>query len=518
MAAEPILIVDDNLMNLKLARVLLEGEGHEVRTAVDSEQAWAVLKDFHPRLILMDIQLPGMDGLELTRLLKADPATRDTVVVALTAYAMKGDEEIARSAGCDGYITKPIDTRTFPGQVQQYLAPQAAPKPVVDSGDYQDLLTELRNNFLAEGQEESRRLIDSLDSHFDVSSARRISHRWAGIAGTLGFPQISHTALDTETLLEKSMVEIAGELRTKLEELAQLFADGVRGKLELPVFSAEKDLSGKRFALIGFEQAEASRIARALEASQAFTRAMPAAEAAPGSQVLLPFDLVIVSVSAQNVRSAWTQLDALASNTKPLLFVGSREMLLELTTAVQERAQDFLIAPWDPEEVVLRTCRILAKNAKQAETRPQLDARPAAANRPQLGPGEKPRVVIADDDPTITALVSASLQKFGVDSYVAREGAEALELTKKLLPNALILDVLMPQYDGFEVLSRLKRDPQTSGVPVIMLTVRQQASDVMRGFGFGAEDYVVKPFNPMELAARVMRLLPGNRESRSMVA
>jgi len=122
MPGEPILIVDDNPQNLKLARVLLTVEGFTVQTAVDAEDALKVLESFAPRLILMDIQLPGMDGLELTRRLKADPAHRHIVIVALTAYAMKGDEEKAYEAGCDGYITKPIDTNALGGQIVEYLA------------------------------------------------------------------------------------------------------------------------------------------------------------------------------------------------------------------------------------------------------------------------------------------------------------------------------------------------------------------------------------------------------------
>ena len=122
MAGERILIVDDNPVNLKLMRVLLAGEGYTVRTAADAEEALAVLREFVPRLILMDIQLPGMDGLALTRKLKADSATSDTLILGLTAYAMKGDEERVLAAGCDGYVAKPIDTRTFPALVARYLA------------------------------------------------------------------------------------------------------------------------------------------------------------------------------------------------------------------------------------------------------------------------------------------------------------------------------------------------------------------------------------------------------------
>lgn len=122
MAGEPILVVDDNPTNLKLATFVLRARGYDVRTANSAEHALAVLDGFAPRLILMDIQLPGMSGLELTRALRAAPATRDIAIVAVTAYAMKGDEQRALDAGCDGYIAKPIDTRTLPDTVARYLA------------------------------------------------------------------------------------------------------------------------------------------------------------------------------------------------------------------------------------------------------------------------------------------------------------------------------------------------------------------------------------------------------------
>jgi len=121
MAGEAILIVDDNPTNLKLVRILLQGEGYDARTATDAEEALELLKSFHPCLILMDVQLPGMDGLELTRRLKANADTREIIIVALTAYAMKGDEQKVLAAGCDGYVSKPIDTRSLPRLVAEYL-------------------------------------------------------------------------------------------------------------------------------------------------------------------------------------------------------------------------------------------------------------------------------------------------------------------------------------------------------------------------------------------------------------
>lgn len=116
-----ILVVDDHLANLKLTRVVLEAEGYCVETAQSAEAVLQLLVNSRPKLILMDLQLPGMDGLALTRRLKADPDTRSIPVVALTAYAMIGDEETARAAGCDEYITKPVDTRRLARVVRSLL-------------------------------------------------------------------------------------------------------------------------------------------------------------------------------------------------------------------------------------------------------------------------------------------------------------------------------------------------------------------------------------------------------------
>jgi CheY-like chemotaxis protein len=117
-----ILVVDDNPTNLKLVSNVLEFEGYEIIEASDAEAAQQLIKTTPLDLILMDIALPGMDGLTLTRLLKDDGATHHLTIVALTAFAMKGDEARAKEAGCDGYITKPIDTRRLPSMIAGFLA------------------------------------------------------------------------------------------------------------------------------------------------------------------------------------------------------------------------------------------------------------------------------------------------------------------------------------------------------------------------------------------------------------
>ena len=121
-----VLIVEDNAANMKLAKFLLQSAGHTVLTATDAEAGLTLARDEHPDLILMDIQLPGMDGLEATALLKRDEATRAIPVIALTALAMKGDEDRIRAAGCDGYIAKPLAYREFLATVSAQLREGAA--------------------------------------------------------------------------------------------------------------------------------------------------------------------------------------------------------------------------------------------------------------------------------------------------------------------------------------------------------------------------------------------------------
>jgi two-component system cell cycle response regulator DivK len=117
-----VLIVEDNPDNMLLTILLLESAGHNVLSAIDAEAGLTLAREKRPDLILMDVQLPGMDGLEATVLLKADAATRAIPVIALTALAMKGDEERIRAAGCNGYISKPMRIQEFLTSVASHLA------------------------------------------------------------------------------------------------------------------------------------------------------------------------------------------------------------------------------------------------------------------------------------------------------------------------------------------------------------------------------------------------------------
>lgn len=121
---ESILVIDDNYMNRKLLKIVLEKEGYLVTLAEDANEAMGSIGKYRPRLILMDIQLPEVDGFELTHRLKSDPKTKDIKILMVTSYDQVGDQEKAKAVGCDGYIHKPIDTQALPAVVERLVRGQ----------------------------------------------------------------------------------------------------------------------------------------------------------------------------------------------------------------------------------------------------------------------------------------------------------------------------------------------------------------------------------------------------------
>jgi len=493
MAQEPILIIDDNPSNVKLARLLLANAGYEVRTAGDSEEALEVLKSFTPRLILMDIQLPGMDGLQLTRLLKQDPQTRAAIIVAVTAYAMRGDEERTKAAGCDGYLSKPIDTRLFVGQVRQYLekspAPPSAPKQ--ERADPNDLLRELRQGFIAEGLESSQRYAGS-ESADDLEGMRRVVHRWAGMGGTLGFPEITRRAREIEATLENAP---AGTRPSQeFTQMHDLFALAM-GASEAHAVSPDliENLAAKQVGLIGFDEAEAKRARDAFEQVHATARDLGAVSKGLSTVALRAYDLIVLNTCSEEGIRTWESVLAQPILEKPVLLVSSRTALMDPRLALLDRAVDFVLAPWDSEELLCRARRMIGQKPKPV---PRQEERSVMA-----------KVLIADDDQIIHTLLSPMLAKMGVEVHSARDGQETLDSVRVLSPDLLVLDIGMPKMSGMAVLREIRRAQNNHKLQILMLSARQHQNDIGMAFAYGANDYAVKPFDPEDVVLRIMRLL-----------
>ncbi|MBI4641938.1 MAG: response regulator [Candidatus Tectomicrobia bacterium] len=249
MPYEKILIVEDNPVNMELAVDILEVAGYLVFKAEDAEKGIALARVVRPALILMDVSLPGMDGLVATGLLKRDPITKNIPVVALTAHAMKGDEEKAMAAGCAGYITKPIDTRAFSQTVANFVASLPAMTEtkttegqggdavfdrttllnrVSDSGT---LLKKIVSLFLADCPKYLTSIREAITRH-DNEALRRSAHAFKGSVGNMAAKAAFEAALQLETMgyegdltraeeVYKALEAEIGRLKPALEALAE---------------------------------------------------------------------------------------------------------------------------------------------------------------------------------------------------------------------------------------------------------------------------------------------------------
>ena len=509
MAGEPILIVDDTPINLKLTRILLANEGYKVQTAASAEEALEMLRGYHPRLILADIQLPGIDGLEMTRRLKRDENTKDITVVALTAFAMKGDEQKAREAGCDGYITKPIDTRTLGARIREYLDRRKGPRSLpieppevstdsaladaagelIASGD----IIALRRRFLSEGEQGVSSMLKDLDGSFNAVEAGKMVHQWVGTGGLLGYPAIGRISREVEGLVAERPIDTA-EVRQALANLAFAFFCQ-KDALDLPVPQPLIDiLSGKRIAIVGMPVSDAQRLAATLERASA-QPFLHKATSQPAGTGLDPCDLAVIYVQPGTIPWERRNRTADAANQPALVFVGRREDLFGLDRTFQSMASALLMDSWQPEEALVR----ISVAISQPRTPGMAPVNRVAA------PGTPLHVLLTSADASLLALVRTTFENFEMKYETIPDGTLAVDAVRRLEPDAMVLDTGIPGMDGYQVLSAIRAEGLE--VPVLLLAARHQDGEIVSGMALGAADFLFKPFSPLELVARLKRLI-----------
>jgi CheY-like chemotaxis protein len=191
----------------------------------------------------------------------------------------------------------------------------------------------------------------------------------------------------------------------------------------------------------------------------------------------------------------------LSISRKPSVIIGERDEVLGHAYSLASVAHEFIIRPWTREDFFLRAFMVLRNAPSNVADQPG-----RAATRIE------PTIIVADDDRTTIMMVQSILRTWKINCVVAHNGKDAIEQTKRIRPDALLLDVSMPDMDGFQVLAALRSDPTTRSTPVVMLTAAQSETEIVRGFELGADDYITKPFRAHEMLARLKRLVR-NREA-----
>lgn len=417
-----ILVVEDNALNMKLVRGLLGLGTYRMLEAKDAESGLVLAAREMPDLVLMDIQLPGMDGLTATRELKANDRLRHIPVVALTSYAMAGDDHKAAQAGCDGYITKPIDTRHFLSKIEALLptstenAGVTAPAPPPPSTSIR-----VRNQPLV-------LVVDD-----EPKNVKLLRAKLAGQPYTI---KAAYNGVDA------------------LKMVAQHAPDLILLDVMMP-------------GLDGYE------VTRRLKADEQ-TRTIPI--------------IMITALNGHEDKEKGMALGAQEFLTKPVNTAELRARIGSMLRLKQFKEQ------------------LESRNASKARFgRPETACE--ARDREQ-GAAPVSHILLVDDDERDVKLLEPTLLNTPCNLTVAKSAEEALEVVSSgRRVDLILLDVLLPGMSGFDLCRRLKENPDHHDIQVVLITCLDDLDSRIKGVELGADDFLVKPVDFRELAARVKVLL-----------
>jgi len=410
MDKQKVLVVEDNPLNMKLVRTLLNLGKFKSIEAETAQRGIELAKDAKPDLILMDIQLPDMDGLTATRIIKQDPATRDIPVVAITAYAMQGDEKKALDAGCAGHITKPIETKSFLKKLSTYIDQ--------DDTEYSENKLHIRDQrhkiLIADDEPLNVKLLEANLSREDYS----VIHAYGG-----------------QEALEK--------VETELPDIILL-------DIMMP-------------GIDGYE------VTRRLKSSTK-TRDIPI--------------ILITSLTGSDDKAK----------------------------GMEAGADEFLNKPVNTTELPVRIKSLirLKEYQEQLKSRNKSEASLVATSQsitPVKSRKDIPVILLVEDNETDCRLFRAHLNGQPYHMKNVQTGEEALSVCAKEKVDLLILDVVLPGIDGFDVCRHLKDNDATRKIQILMATSLNDLESQIKGIELGADDFLIKPIHKDELTVRVRALL-----------
>lgn len=411
MVQKTILVIEDNIKNLKLVRALLTMGNHTVLEAESAETGLDIARTNLPNLILMDIQLPGMNGLEATRIAKQDNKLKNIPIVAITSYAMEGDEQNAIEAGCDGYITKPIDTRSFLNQIAHYCHPTSdmseQSEPEVQTYKGAKIL-----------------IVDDDSKNLKLMQ---------GILASKGYE-----------------IFIANNGTEALDRLKRQNIDVILLDILMP-------------GIDGYE------VTRRIKSH-------------PDTQ-----DIPIILVTA---------LDS--QNDK--------------IRGMDSGAEEFLTKPVKPVEVETRVESML----RLKRYRDQLDIRERSREQPDksiipvkqfnLKAGSTRMLVVEDDEKDLKLLLHYFDQSESVID-IAVFGKDAVTLLERHSYDIVLMDIALPDINGFQICRQIKGEDRLKDTQVLLMSSLDDLENRIQGLEVGADDYLLKPFDFRELHARIQALL-----------
>ncbi|WP_320044435.1 response regulator [uncultured Desulfobacter sp.] len=419
MAKKKILVVEDNVYNMKLVRSLIKLGGYDILEAESAEDGLALLEDNKPDLILMDIQLPGMDGLSATRQIKAIEEMKDIPVLALTAYAMKGDKKRVIEAGCAGYITKPIDTREFMNIIEGYI-PGSPP---------------------------------------EIPKSQAYSHN-----------EENQPPIEEVTFFKHNILIVDDDpLNVKL----------LKAKLTSDAFSTIEAYNGQEcLDIVGKD---------------------------PPDIILL--DLMMPGIDGFEV----TKILKANEKTKsiPIIHITALDSHEDKAKALAVGADEFLNKPINTKELMMRVRSLLRLRnyQQQLNTRKQSEMHFITQDVIKDNGFEdikaKCTILVADTNEKDVAFLQENLQPYCSEILVTDSGKDAIALSETKHIDIVLLDIPLSDINGHEVCKQLKQMDKTRNIQVITVTSQVDLESKIKSIEYGTDDYLVKPVNKLELQARI---------------
>jgi len=503
-----ILLADDNSVSRKVAVRMLTHLGYQVETVSNGPDALRAAERGLYDLIVLDTDLPEMDGYSVTRAIRILPqeAARRVPVIALISGSTNDDRELREAAGINDYIAKPLRVRAVAAVIGRWdNAGGAVPPPMsIDRdvlhsclsvfGDQPTVLQELLDLFLGSTPPRLGEMWEAL-GRGDAKAMRELAHGVRGSSAQVGATNMAQTCASIGTLVRSGSLQGVRELLDQLEldfgrarqDLQTIAREGLnerreeqesRDRTALDLAALHGALSGKR--LVAYTDREAG-----IKLDEAF--------AGVGCRV----EQISDPASAGNADLFFWEgnLDALGKlregGLRVPVIVMARKPELALLERLPALDADFVGEPFNAEDLQLRACLSL-NNAEES----------SQSNGASLN-----RILVAEDDPLIARFLLSNLEGSGFQVTQVADGDAALEALGKEQFGLVVLDINMPKMDGYGVLSQMRLRTDTRSTPVLMLSSRVQEHDIVRAFDLGADDYVTKPFNPLELVSRIQRLL-----------
>ena len=398
------------MKNTKLMRVILEREGYRILNTTEARAGIDMAREHKPFLILMDIQLPGLDGISATRMIKLDPATKDISIVGVSAHAMEEVIEKAMKAGCDGYITKPIDVHSFMERISEAVMKK------------------------------------------DQKSARP----------------------DNDSMTKTKRILIVDD-----------------NPLNVKLFSS-------KLANEGYE------IVPAHDGREALARVLEE-----------PADIVLLDLMMP-VMDGFEVLEKLKSNPKtkniPVIVITALTEAEERLDKLEAKADELLAKPVSTVELLMRVRSMLhLREIKDQldEKKNQLSSVPALEYKEQESPDleKEPFVLLVEDEDKDAKLVATYLADAPYKLKRARNGKEAVSIIEKKKVDIILLDILLPDTDGFEICRRLKSSEETENIQIIAVTNVTDLEEREKSMELGMDEYLIKPVNRQELRIRIKACL-----------